>query len=84
MLKLVYYDVIPLFSGCIVLFLVNGIARGIIVSCQSVVSLKMLGTDKYSTGLGLILCFSGICTTASGPINGRKKACVNTFDLRAL
>lgn len=68
---LILLNYISGFTGCIALFIVIGIARGIISSCQTVVPLKMLGTSKHATGVGLILCLSGVSTTAIGPLNGR-------------
>ena len=53
------------------LFVIAGLSRGIIVSCQSIVSLRMLGTTNYSMGLGLILFVSGLFTVASGPLHGK-------------
>ena len=54
----------------VILYIVNGLARGILASCLSVVSLDMLGTTGFATGLGLILCVGGIFVVASGPITG--------------
>ena len=56
-----------------VLFIVNGLARGILISCMSVVSLDMLGTTGFATGLGLVLCVGGTVVVASGPITGEFK-----------
>ena len=59
-----------LLTETVVLFIVNGLARGILISCMSVVSLDMLGTTGFATGLGLVLCVGGTVVVASGPITG--------------
>ena len=41
------------------------------MSCQSIVSLRMLGTTRYSTGLGMILFVSGMFAVSSGPLHGK-------------
>ena len=57
----------------VILYTVNGLARGILASSMSVVSLDMLGTTGFATGLGLILCVGGIFVVASGPVTGKFK-----------
>ena len=47
-----------------IIFVVNGLARGILVS------LDMLGLAGFATGLGLVLCVGGIVVVASGPVIG--------------
>ena len=56
--------------GIVIIFVVNGLARGIMISCMSVVSLDMLGLAGFATGLGLVLCVGGIVVVASGPVIG--------------
>ena len=56
-----------------IIFIVNGLARGIMISCMSVVSLDMLGLAGFATGLGLVLCVGEIVVVASGPVSCRIK-----------
>ena len=41
------------------------------MACQSIVSLRMLGTTRYSTGLGMIMFVSGVFAVSSGPLHGK-------------
>ena len=48
-----------------------GLARGGMVGTMSVVTIKVLGVKRFSTGLGLIFGITGLITTIIGPLNGK-------------
>ncbi|XP_060084328.1 monocarboxylate transporter 12-like [Ylistrum balloti] len=58
-----------------------GMARGAISTCMPVTTMKLVGKDLYSTGLGVCLTVVGISWMLSGPITGHLRDVSGSYDL---
>ena len=58
------------FSDSLVACIFLGLSKGAILGALSVVPLELLGPERFSTGLGVVICIAGICTSVLGPVNG--------------
>lgn len=57
-------------TGNIIACAALGLSKGILFASAPVVMLDMLETSRFSIGLGIVYCLTGILTVATGPFNG--------------
>ena len=60
-----------MFTGNAIACGLIGIARGCLVGSMAVATLKVVGIERYSLGLGITSGAVGLTTTLMGPLNGK-------------
>lgn len=58
------------FTGNTIACAVLGLSKGILFASVPVVMLDMLETFRFSIGLGIVFCLTGLLTAEVGPLNG--------------